>query len=75
MTTIDLASEPKSIEQLLHLAEGEPLVVRTAEGKAFAIAAVPQGEEEDHFAHEVALTRQNKALMALLAERSKEPGK
>ena len=75
MNTIDLASEPKSIEQLLHLAERGPLVVRTAEGKVFAIAEVAQGEDDDDFSCEVALTRQNKALRSLLAERSKEPGK
>ena len=31
--------------------------------------------ETDDFAEEVALVRQNEALMQLLAERSKEPGK
>jgi hypothetical protein len=75
MNTIDLAVESRSVEEILQLAEQGPLVVRTAQGKAFAIAEVAQGEEDDDFAHEVALTRQNKALRALLSERSKEPGK
>lgn len=38
-------------------------------------AEIEPDETEDDFANEVALTRQNTALRALLAERSKEPGK
>ena len=71
MKTIDLASEPRDITELFGLAEGDTLVVTTAEGKMFAIAKVLPGEEDD-FAEEVALTRRNQALRALLAERSQE---
>jgi len=73
--TIDLATEQASIDEIWHLAERGPLVVRTAEGKVFAIAELTEGEGDDEFSHEIALTRHNAALRSLLAERSREPGK
>jgi hypothetical protein len=75
MKTIDLSTQRASIEDVLHLAEGDNLVVRTADGKVFAIAEVSDSDQDDDFAPEVALARQNKALRALLSERSREPGK
>ncbi len=75
MKTIDLATEQASIDEIWHLAEGGPLVVRTAEGKVFAVAELTEGEGGDEFSQEIALTRHNAALRSLLAERSKEPGK
>jgi len=75
MKTIDLATEPASMEIIFQLAERQKLFVRTPDGKVFIVAEVEPDEAEDDFAHEVALTRQNSALRALLAERSKEPGK
>ena len=45
-------------------------------GKLFLIAEMDHGDEaDDDFAEEVALTRGNKALRELLAERSREPGR
>jgi len=73
--TIDLATEQASIDEIWHLAESGPLVVRTVEGKVFAIAELTEGEGDDEFSQEIALTRHNAALRSLLAERSKEPGK
>ena len=75
MKTIDLTTQPATIEDILHLAEGENVVVRTPNGKVFAISEVGEPDDEEDFAQEVALTRQNKALRALLSERSQEPGK
>ena len=75
MKTIDLTTQRATIEDVLRLAEGESVVVHTAKGKVFAISEVGEPDEEEDFALEVALTRQNKALRALLSERSKEPGK
>lgn len=75
MRTIDLSTQRATIEDVLHLAESDNLVVRTADGKVFAIAEVSDYEQDDDFSQEVALARQNKALRALLLERSREPGK
>jgi hypothetical protein len=76
MKDIDLAAAPSRTEDILQLAEHEHLVVRTPAGKVFLITEVGDGDHADQeFAEEVALTRVNKALRQLLAERSREPGK
>ncbi len=75
MKTIDLTSEPKDVAELFDMAVGEALIVRTTEGKVFAISELSDGGEPDDFAAEVALTRRNESLRALLAERSHETGK
>lgn len=75
MKTIDLATDPASMEVIFQLAQHQSLFIRTPDGKVFVVAEIGADEAEDDFAHEVALTRQNTALRALLAERSKEPGK
>ena len=75
MKTINLTAAPPRTEDILQLAEGDSLVVRTPNGKTFLIAEMDRGEEpEEDFAQEVALARGNKALRELLAERSREPG-
>ena len=75
MKTIDLTTERAGIEDILHLAEHQNLLVRTTDGKVFVVAEVDAADVEDDFAHEVALTRHNQALRELLADRSREPGK
>jgi hypothetical protein len=76
MKTINLRAAPPRTEDVLQLAEGDSLIVRTPNGKAFLIAEMDQGDEAaDDFAQELALTRGNKALRELLAERSREPGR
>lgn len=75
MKTVDLAAQPASIEDILRLAERDDVVVRTGDGKVFAITEVARSGDEDDFADEVSLVRHNRALRELLAERSKEPGK
>jgi hypothetical protein len=75
VTTVDLAIEHPSVEDILRLAESGVLVVRTSHGRVFSISEVTEGGEGDDFSDEIALTRHNAALRALLTERSKEPGK
>ncbi len=75
MKTIDLTTNPADMTELFQLAQEQQVFVRTPEGKVFVITEVMPGDIEDDFAIEIALTRRNKALMALLAERSKEPGR
>lgn len=65
MKTIDLTGEDPSLQDLLRLATEGNLILRTGDGKEFLLAEV------DEFEHEVALTRQQGELMALLEERSK----
>ncbi|MEO8498202.1 MAG: hypothetical protein ABI614_24315 [Planctomycetota bacterium] len=74
MKTVDLATDPRDLAELFGLAATEALIVRTADGKVFAIAELPAGAEPDDFAGEVVLTRCNESLRALLAERSREAG-
>lgn len=76
MNTIDLAVVEPSVEHLLQLVKDGSLLLRLPDGKIFLITEVvgPLDTEED-FADEIARTRQNKALMELLIERSKEPGR
>ena len=76
MKTIELTAAPPRTEDVLQLAESDSLVVRTPNGKVFLIAEMDRTDEaEDDFAQEVALTRSNKALRELLADRSREPGR
>jgi hypothetical protein len=74
MTTIDLATEQATVDDILSRAEQESVMLRTASGKVFVVTELEPSDAEDDFATEVALTRQNEALRAMLAERSKEPG-
>jgi hypothetical protein len=66
MKAIDLANSSPSLSEVLELAGEENIVLRTLEGRTFVLAEI------DDFAEEVALTRQNEALMQLLDSRSKE---
>jgi len=69
MRDIDLSTAAPTLAEVLELAGQEAVILRTREGKEFVLAEI------DDFAEEVALVRQNDALMQFLAERSKEPGK
>ena len=69
MKSIDLSTSSPTLAEVLELAASGEVVVRTPEGRAFAVV------ELDDFADEVAAARQNPELMRLLAERSKEPGR
>jgi hypothetical protein len=69
MKVIELTGRKPSLESLLTQAGEENLILKTAEGREFVLAEV------DDFEREVALVRQNKALMALLDRRSRQKGK
>lgn len=72
MKTIELSDSSTSVEELFQLAVQQNVLVRTAAGKVFVIAEVGAGAAVDDFAQEVASTRQNRELMELLAERSRD---
>jgi len=64
--TIDLGTANLTLKKLLQLAGEENVVLRTADGRTFVLAEI------DDFADEVVRVAQNRSLMALLDERSKE---
>jgi len=66
MKTIDVSSQAVDVKEILAQARDEDVLVKTVEGEEFLVSAV------DEFGHEVAKTRQNAKLMALLDERGKE---
>lgn len=69
MKAVALPKVSASVRKLLKLAEEENLILQTPEGQEFVLAEI------DDFAEEVKKVRQNKSLMRLLEERSKERGK
>ena len=66
MKTILIPSESAEINALLEQARQEDLVVRAADGSEFVVSAVEDFDEE------IARTRRNPELMALLEERAKQ---
>jgi hypothetical protein len=67
MKTIAVPPQAAEINELLDQAREDELLVRTADGSEFLLSAV------DEFDQEIARTRQNAKLMALLDERAKQP--
>ena len=66
MKTIALSSQPPGLLELLEQARQEDLIVQLTDGSEFFLAAV------DDFDREVARTRTNAKLMALLETRAKQ---
>ena len=66
MKTIDVSSQSKDLRELLDAAKREDVLVRTPDGREFMVTAV------DDFDLEIAATRRNTKLMALLDERAKQ---
>ncbi len=66
MKTINLSNLTIDLTALLDQANDEDVVVRLADGREFLLSAV------DDFDIEVAQTRQNEKLMALLEERARQ---
>jgi hypothetical protein len=64
--TVAVPPQAADVNALLEQAREEELLVRTADGSEFLLTAV------DDFDQEVARTRQNARLMALLDERAKQ---
>ena len=65
MKTVTISPRSRSIRELLVQASRDNLILRTPDGREFILAEI------DDFNREIELTRQNKALMKLLAARSK----
>lgn len=66
MKTITVSENSVEILALLEQARDEDVIVRLADGSEFVLSAV------DEFDIEIAQTRQNQKLMALLDERAKQ---
>lgn len=66
MKTVAIPPQAAEVNALLEQAREEDLLVRTADGSEFVLTVV------DEFDHEIARTRQNAKLMALLDERAKQ---
>ena len=66
MKTITIPPEASDVNALLQQARQEDLLVRAADGTEFVLTTV------DEFDLEIARTRQNAKLMALLDERAKQ---
>jgi hypothetical protein len=64
--TIDFVQAPPDVADLLEQARDEDLVVRLADGSEFLLVAI------DDFDQEIARTRNNPRLMALLEARAKQ---
>jgi hypothetical protein len=67
MTTLDLAQEHATLEDLLKLASSGSVRILTADGHAFVL------EEADDFDKEVQLLGQSEKFGRFLDERAKEP--
>lgn len=65
MKTVTISVRSRSIRELLTQASHDNLILRAPDGREFILAEI------DDFNREISLTRQNKALMKLLAARSK----
>ena len=65
MKTVTISSSATGIRRLLARAREGNLILRTADGREFILAEI------DDFNREIELTRENKALMKLLASRSR----
>lgn len=64
MKTVTVTGGSAEIRALLEQARDEDVIVRMEDGSEFLLSAV------DDFDHEIALTRRNEKLMALLDQRA-----
>jgi hypothetical protein len=67
MKTITVSPQSAEVHALLEQARDDDLILRTEDGDEFMIVAI------DDFDLEIARTRQNAKLMALLDERARQP--
>jgi hypothetical protein len=68
MKTLDLRKHTVTVEELLHLASSDPVLIRANDGQEFYL------EPADELDREVESLGQSEKFMQFLAERSKEPG-
>jgi hypothetical protein len=66
MKTITVPAQSSEINALLDQARHEEVIVRTADGSEFMLVAIEEFDEE------IARTRKNPRLMALLDERARQ---
>jgi len=66
MKTLDLSATTPTVNELLDLAGEDLIIIKAPGGREFVLAEVEDFEDE------IARTRQNAELMALLDERSRE---
>lgn len=66
MKTIAISRRAKTVNALLKRARRENVILRSPDGNEFILAGI------DDFNREIELTRQNKALMKLLAARARQ---
>jgi hypothetical protein len=66
MKTVDLAQENRTIGELLELAESEPVLIHSAEGRGFLL------EQADEFEREVVALGGSEKFMSFLSGRSQE---
>jgi hypothetical protein len=66
MKTVDLAAEALTVDQLMKLASGDNVILRTAEGREFLLAELEDLDEE------IEAIRRNQELMEFLDQRSHE---
>lgn len=66
MKTVNVPADATQVISLLDEARNEDSLVRAADGTEFVVSAI------DEFDHEIARTRQNAKLMALLDERARQ---
>jgi hypothetical protein len=66
MKTVTLSNPTHELAALLEEANDEDVIVRLADGREFLLSAV------DEFDIEIAQTRQNEKLMALLEKRARD---
>jgi hypothetical protein len=68
MITLDLRQQTLTVEELLHLASSDSVLIRSDGGQEFIL------ESADEFEREVARLGSSEKFMQFLAERSKEAG-
>jgi hypothetical protein len=68
MITLDLRQQSVTLEELLHFASSDSVLIRTDDGQEYIL------ESADEFDREVAMLGQSEKFMQFLAERSKEKG-
>ncbi|MEX0711322.1 MAG: hypothetical protein WD278_03165 [Pirellulales bacterium] len=66
MKTITIPPQATEVNSLLEQARNEDILVRAADGTEFVVSAI------DDFEYEVARSRRNAKLMAMLDERAKQ---
>ena len=66
MKTIDFAQTPPDVALLLDQSRNDDLILRLADGTEFLLVAIDDSDEE------IARTRNNPKLMALLESRAKQ---